>query len=366
MGNIQCDNWQMVKDRFEAWWNNDCIKRPMLSITARREKPLGELIPTSEPTDAEDLHMNVERRIAHMKNHLMRTRFMAESYPNGCLDIGPGSLAVYLGSPPIFAMDTIWYGANVADPRDFNVKFDPDEPWFVRHIDAIRRLQEASNGEYLVNIPDIIEGMDIYSAMRGPQPSCYDLIDEPELAEAALNKIDEAYFEAYDRFHEIVRHPDNVQSFTAFQVMGYGRIAKVQCDFNALMSPKQFRRFSQPALRAQCAKLDHSVFHLDGPDAIKHVDALMEIDELDALQWTCGAGQPDSRSPRWYPIYDRVKDAKKALHLGIYEGKFDDWICACDSLVDRYGVKGMYFLLPQMSEEEGEKFIEYADKNWTV
>ena len=48
-------------------------------------------------------------------------------------------------------------------------------------------------------------------------------------------------------------------------------------------------------------RLDHSLYHLDGPDAIKHVPALMELEKLDALQWTCGAGQPDGACPRWYP-----------------------------------------------------------------
>jgi len=366
MGDVRCDNWQMVKDRFEAWWNNDCIKRPMLSVVARREETIGKTQSVSAPRNAEDLYMNVDRRIAEVKNRIATHRYMAEAYPSASLDIGPGSLAVYLGSEPIFAMDTVWFSECVSDPREFDVRLDPNDHWLARHLDAIRRLQAASNGEYLVNIPDIIEGMDIYAAMRGPQNSCYDLIDEPELAESVLEKIDRAYFEAYDRFHEIVRHPDHLNSFTAFQVLGYGRIAKVQCDFCALMSPKQFRRFVQPALRAQCRLLDHSVYHLDGPDAVKHVDALMEIDELNALQWTCGAGQPGSGSPRWFPIYDKVKAAKKALHLSIGEGGYDDWVRTCDTLVERYGVKGMYFLLPAMHEEEAERFIEYADRNWSI
>ena len=57
-----------------------------------------------------------------------------------------------------------------------------------------------------------------------------------------------------------------------------------------------------PSLQQQCQKLDYTLYHLDGPDAIKHLDALMEIEELDALQWTPGAGKPDGGDELWYPI----------------------------------------------------------------
>ncbi len=31
--------------------------------------------------------------------------------------------------------------------------------------------------------------------------------------------------------------------------------------------------------------MKYSPFHLDGPGALKHLDALLELDELDAVQW---------------------------------------------------------------------------------
>ena len=88
-----------------------------------------------------------------------------------------------------------------------------------------------------------------------------------------------------------------------------------------------------PSLRLQCQQLDFSLYHLDGPDAIRHLDALMEIEELNALQWTAGAGQPDGGNERWYAIYDKVRDAGKSLWVEIHDGDLHDWIQTADRFV---------------------------------
>ena len=89
--------------------------------------------------------------------------------------------------------------------------------------------------------------------------------------------------------------------------MGSGKCAKVQCDFCALISPLHFREFVKPSLEKQWSLLDSSLYHLDGPDEIKHLYALMEIEDLKALQFTPGAGNPDGGSLLWYPIYDKAE-----------------------------------------------------------
>lgn len=361
---VAAEHWEMIKRRFAAWWDNSCVERPMLRVVARRDTPLGKLEDIPPPRDAADIYLNVDRQLAIMRNNLKRYRYMAEAYPNMSLDLGAGSMALYLGSEPVFAHDTVWFEKCLDDVQAFDGAYNPHNPWLMRHIAMFEQARAASDGSFLLNIPDIVENIDILSAMLGPQDTCYAMMDDPDAVERAVGMIDEIYFSYYDRFRELVVTEDNINSFTAFNVLGEGKTAKVQCDFCALMSPAQFRRFVVPSLTRQCAALDHSVYHLDGPDAIKHLDALMEIKELQALQWTCGAGQPDSGSPRWYPIYDRAREAGKALHLSISEGAYNEWVRACDTLVNRYGADGLYFLLPVMSEAEAERFIAYADAHW--
>src|SRR5699024_7599957 len=142
-------------------------------------------------------------------------------------------------------------------------------------------------------IPELMENIDVLASLRGAQNTVYDLIDEPEEMEERIQQVTDVYFDYYDRFYDLVKDTDGSSSYTVFQIWGEGKTAKIQCDFSALMSPNQFREFIVDPLRQQARKLDHVLYHLDGPDAIKHVDALMEIEEIDALQWTSGDHGPD-------------------------------------------------------------------------
>ena len=57
--------------------------------------------------------------------------------------------------------------------------------------------------------------------------------------------------------------------------------------------------------------LDTCIFHLDGPDAARHLDALLEIEEIDAIQWVPGDGKPPARA--WLPMLSKVQRAGKGL-----------------------------------------------------
>lgn len=335
-----------------------------MRIMASRKEPLDGVEEIPEAANPEEYYLDVPMNIRRYRNYCKSYNFMAEAYPNFSVDIGPGSMALYLGTEPDFAWDTVWYKECVHDWNEWGkLKFDSDNYWWKKHVELIRNARVLAGDDFYVNIPDIIENVDILSTMRGPQNLIYDIIDEPELIKEYVNQVDSLYFKYFDAMHDLVRDSEG-SSYTCFQIWGPGKTAKIQCDFSALMSPDQFREFAQPSLRKQCRSLDHSLYHLDGPDAIKHVDALMEIKELDALQWTCGAGQPDGGCERWYPIYDKVRAAGKSLWIQLYDGGVKDWAESAEKLVKRYGTEGIYILFPEMEEDTAEELLQKAEKNW--
>ena len=122
--------------------------------------------------------------------------------------------------------------------------------------------------------------------------------------------------------------------------------------------------FVLPTLTRQIGWLDHSLYHLDGPDAIRHLPAIMEIDELDALQWTAGAAKPDGASPVLYKIYDQVAAAGKGMWIQIYDGGIDGWINSADRFIDRYGTKACYLIFPYMPERDADKLMNHAHAKW--
>lgn len=359
-------NWNEVKARFEAWWNGSNKGRPLMKVVAKRKDDIAELEMEHEYESPLDFHLNVDERVKRYRNFLKTHILLGEAFPNFDLNIGPGSLAIYLGSEPNFLWDTVWFKECISNGLKElgQLKYIPDNYWWKKHIELITLSKELACDDFVVNIPDIVENIDILAAMRGPQNLCYDLVDEPEVVKDYIEQIDDIYFDYYDKMYDLIKAVDGSSSFTAFDIWGPGKTAKVQCDFSALMSPKQFCKFIQPSLQKQCALLDNSMYHLDGQDAIKHLDALMDIEELNAVQWTPGAGKPDGGYEGWYPIYDKVRTAGKSLWIMLHEGNIDDWIAAADKLVRRYGTEALYLLFPEMEEEQAYRLMEKAEKDW--
>lgn len=350
-----------LNERFEAWWRRQGQGLPLMYVVA-----VEEIAPrTPRPKTPLEYWTDADYLVARTKNEIAHRTYLADAYPSFGADLGPGSLALYLGTEPRFAWDTVWYDKCINDLANHpKLAFDPENPWWKLHFDLVQKVKKGLDGVCMTDMPDIIENIDIYSAMRGTEDALYDLMDDPELVEERIAQIDDAYFHYYDAFRELLAEPDGTQSYTCFHIRGQGRVAKIQCDFSAMLSPGQFRQFVLPSLEKQTRRLDHCLYHLDGKDAIRHVPALMELERLDALQWTCGAGQPDGACPRWDVIYDQVTEAGKSLWIQLYDGGVRDWIAGAERLMDRYGKNRLYFIFPDMQMATAETLLAHAEKHW--
>jgi len=345
MKNTYINDWQKIYERFEEWWNLAEVQKPLMRIIAEGKN--GNPVPLEQPKDPSSLYLDPHYIVTVFRNICETHYFLDDAFPCVDINLGPGSMALYLGAEPEFAWDTLWYRELFSSPHEFKkLAYNANNKWWLKHQEIVKEAVKLAGDDFYVNIPDIIENVDILSALRGPQNFCFDIIEEEKAVLEGVEKIDDLYFIYYDAFYEMLKTPEEILSYTAFNILGKGKVAKVQCDFCAMISPEMFRTFVQPSLRRQCSKLDHSMYHLDGPDAIKHVDALMEIKELNALQWTCGAGKPDGGSDQWYPVYDKVHDAGKALWIMLYDGGPKDWAESAKKLIQRYGKKGIYLLPP--------------------
>jgi 5-methyltetrahydrofolate--homocysteine methyltransferase len=325
------------------------------------------LPPELEIQDEFDRYRDAGRMAARFRHYCENRLFLADSFPNMSADFGPGSVAGYLGCEIIFHHDTVWFEPFVKDwVSRPELRFDPENKWWKEHYKLVKDIRALAGDDFYVGIPDLMENIDVLASLRGTQDTVFDMMDEPDEIRNRIAQVGKVYFEYYDRFYDLVKSSiDGGSCYTVFQIWGEGRTAKLQCDFSALMSPQNFRDFIQEPLRLQASRLDNVLYHLDGPDAIKHVDALMEIEEIDALQWTSGDHGPDGALPEWDVIYDKVRQAGKSLWIRIYSGNFSDWIRGADRIVKKYGSRGLFLMFPGMSLEEAEKLLDHAEKKWS-
>ena len=244
-------------------------------------------------------------------------------------------------------------------------QFDPENKWFKKHINLVKSCRELAGNDFYVDMPDLMENIDVLASLRGAQETLFDLLDEPEKVGERIQEVTDVYYDYYDCFYDAIKDEEGGNAYTVFQIWGPGRTVKLQCDFSAMMSPEDFRKYIQPSLRTQSENVDHVLYHLDGPQAIKHMDALMEIDGIDALQWTSGDAGPDGTLPDWDVIYDKAIAAGKSIWVKVYSGEFEDWIRNVDRLVKKYGSHSLFLLFPEMSMEQAVYLLDYAEKNWS-
>ena len=297
---------------------------------------------------------NIEFRIKDAEHTMANTFFGGEAFPLFNTEIGPGDLAPFLGCKPVFREDTqvVWYNPVITDPdKNEPFSFDPDNSWWRFHRQIVSDGVKNSRGHYLVGVPDLIEGLDTLAQLRGHNQLVLDLFKRPKWVHARLREITDLYFVYFNAIYDMIRDDVGGNAYSCFSIWGPGRTAKVQCDFSALISPSMFKKFVEPYLREQCNHLDFTLYHLDGPDALCHLDLLLKIPEITAIQWVPGAGKPLPESPTWFPIYKKILKAGKSLWLNIP-------INLIKKFVKIFGEKGLFIITNAKSEKEARDLLE--------
>jgi hypothetical protein len=305
-----------------------------------------------EPQTARARHTDPEWFAWSQRLSLSRLRYLADNLPIAHTDYGCVQLAACLGSEPEYDDETVWYSDRIGHPDEYpTLILTKRERWWQAYKRIMLRVLEVSRGDFLVGMPAFGSNLDVLAELRGTQALLYDLVDRPDWVSRRLDEINRAFYTAFDDYYAHIQLSDSSSAYTYFHLWGPGKVSQVQCDFSAMVSPAMFEQFVLPPLQRQCAWLDHSLFHLDGPSCICHLDLLLAIPELDAVQWTPGAGQPGAGDPRWYDLYARVLDAGKSVQiLGASTRE-------ARQILDRFGGDGVYLSVGVRSEAEAEDVI---------
>lgn len=306
----------------------------------RLPAPREDVADPGDPPAGVDPHAAPQWRAARTHRNLAATEFLADTLPIARICIGPGSLALMLGAQPGFSPETVWFNPTMAadaDPENRPpLTIDPANEWMAIHEQTARACADLARGRYGVGCQDLVENIDILASLREPQNLLMDMIERPGWVEQKVWEINAAWIEAYSRIYEAIRFQDGSSCWGAFGLWGPGKTAKVQCDASAMFSPAMFKQFVVPALTAQCQWLDFSMFHLDGHQCIPHLEHLLEIDELDAIEWTPDPQVPHGSHPDWYPMYRRIRQAGKSVQaVGV---RLED----LQPMLDAAGPEGMY------------------------
>lgn len=347
------NNLEETKKHYIDWWNQKGIVLNMWEHFQDGVTPHADVKMPAAPVDLTQKWFDPEWRAEYLDWYVAHSSLKADMLPVANTQLGPGSLAAILGGVFEGGEDTIWIHPDPNYKDDF--KFDDNHPNWLLHKELLKACKRKADGHYYVGMPDLMEGLDVLAAMKGTDKVLLDTVMQPDVLEEQMHRINEIYFKVYDELYDIIREGDEM-AFCYFSSWAPGKMTKIQSDISTMISVDDYRRFVQPFIREQCQRIPYTLYHLDGVGALHHVPALLEIEELKAVQWTPGVGEPQGGSPKWYDLYRRILDSGKSIMAC--------WVTLDElrPLLDNIGGNGVHLEMDFHNEAEVEQAMKIVEE----
>lgn len=300
-----CEDFPTIARRFEAWWAQDLLDRPLFIAAANTDpsRPITRRLELLNQPDAW-----FQAKFADM----LQIHRVGDALPTIRVDFGPVLLGGIFGGKLEFGADTGWTHAFINDDwsnaPDWTIH-DDNHRWTLLHK-LMQRVAEDAVGRYLVCTPDLGGSADVLLNLRGSSQLCLDLIDRPTCVRAAVDAIYPAWHRAFTALYRcaVEQGAGLIHWLGLWSNRPYMIPA---CDFNSMIGPSQFEDIFLPDIARQAATVGRAVFHLDGPGAARHIDALLEAPDIQAIQFTPGAGAPSALA--WVDMFRKIQQRGRSL-----------------------------------------------------
>ena len=308
------DRLQRVIDAHTRWWNGT-LDRPLVSVTipdAYGVPPLAAAPMLSQKTCA-DFSFTPEQVIDAIYERLSRCDFCGDAFPFVNFDaFGPGVLAAMCGARLDNSSGSVWFWPDrERELADIHVRYDPENIWTQRIKALYRAGLEKWNGTVVMGLPDLGGVMDVAATFRGSENLLMDLYDDPDEVKRLCREVQDAWYAAYDDLSAALAPQRALSHWSGLVSREPSYIT--QCDFCYMIGNPMFREFVLDTLREDVQRLTHTIYHLDGVGQLNHLDDILAIENLSAVQWVYGDGKPSA--VHWLDVYEKIAAAGKGMMI---------------------------------------------------
>lgn len=307
--------WEKVLSSHRRWWDDD-LDRPLIPIILKGRDPGRPMpdVPLLSQATCHDLSIPPALLIDRIDYELSTRMYFGDAFPYFNLDcFGPGIIAAFLGASLDNRTGGVWFHPPAEKPiREIHFRFDPDNVWFRRLRDIYVAGMQRWQGQVLMGMTDLGGNLDILSTFRPSEGLLLDLYDEPGEVKRLLGEAHEVWHQYYNTLNEVLQ-PVKPGYCDWSGILSDKPSYILQCDFCYMIGPEMFDEFVKPELVASSKKLDRSIYHLDGIGQLAHLDSVLTISDLDAVQWVPGSGQPDNA--HWPEVNRKIAAANKKLQI---------------------------------------------------
>jgi len=366
-------DWDQAKRRIEAFWSNEIIDRCCLAVYAPRKNsklpPFPELqygpwlggLEKFSDYDQEsitkwwvDPEENYKRAITFFEN----TFFGGEAIPATYINWGASAMAAFFGSEPIFKKNTVWYPSVIDNWETWKWNFNQkiNKHWN-QILEISKFLIEQDDEMYFVGNPELGAAGDVLSLMRGMDNLAIDLIEHPLEIKNAINILSDTWISLHEQIFQLTKGINSNGGVLAWLgLWAPGRHDQLACDFSSILSQKMFKDFFVEEIKKEGDWCEYATYHLDGPDALNnHLDILLEIEQIDNIEWTPGIGCPPTLTPNYISIYKKIQSSGKRIYLLAKPEEIEP-------LLSELSPKGLFINTYVNSEDEANILIKKVER----
>jgi 5-methyltetrahydrofolate--homocysteine methyltransferase len=342
-------DFERAQQYWDAFWAHEIIDRPCTVIWAKKEQnaPWAPYI--------SDIGGDFEQTLNQFEKFLNSHLFMGEAMAGIRPSFGPDQVAGFLGAPINYSQQnqTSWSEKIVQDWESFDVSVDENSPCWKRMHEYHMAAEQFCKGKCLLYNIDMHVNIDGLEALRGAQNLMFDLIDKPQAVKKALGQMRQSFVEIYNGFHKYAKK-DELGTTGLLHMYSRGKFNPIQADFICLLSPDMFREFVLPEIEFEAQFLDNCCFHLDGADSLKHLDDILAIEQIDAIQWIPGAGNKPQLE--WPELLHKIQSANKAIILYLTPDEVKQ-------IHGEYDPRLVVYEVHADSPQQGQELLDWLKRN---
>ncbi len=351
-------DWEKRLARQDAFWDREIIDRPVVVMYAPRKEGCIPWPANKNWPDLRSRWLDVEYCAECAIAGNTNMRFFGDALPLAWPNLGPEVVSAFLGVELEFGEGTSW---SIPMPDDWDeverlVKFSENNPYWQAIEKMTDALLAAGQNRFYVGLTDCHPGGDGIAAFRDPMRLAIDLIESPERVKALLARFQKLYFDIFDRMAKRLETRGQAIGTWAGPICSK-RWYVPSNDFSCMVSKEMYDEFFLQGIADECRFYGHSLYHLDGPGALRHLPSLLAIPELNAIQWVCGAGH--GRVSDWIPIYKQCQAAGKGIQ--IVNAEPDEIETLCTELKP----EGVWLSVVNVDSEETASAILKRIAKWT-
>ena len=333
MINFSKERFDEIRYNYNQWWNHK-IDRPIagLVVEERYLNGLEPIAPLLTQANCTDLTYSPEQIADRIVYEMSKNEYYGDAFPFFNMScFGPGIVAAFLGACIDNSTGNVWFHPEEKKHiSELSFKYDPQNKWLLRIKAICAALVDRFEDKALVGMVDLGGVMDILSTFRPSDQLLLDLYDEPYEVKRLCWEIHELWLSFHNELNSII----GKNGYTDWSgILSDQTSYIIQSDFTYMISPDAFKEFVLDEVVKTCKCLNHSIWHLDGVGELPHLDMLLNINDLDGIQWVPGVGMPPCEE--WLDIYSKIAQAGKLIQ--VYQEDFDATI----QIIEHIGLPGL-------------------------